>query len=1146
MKRIIILLLLTASIQCAFATVYYVSTSGNDASGNGSSGSPWRTLKHAVTRVPASQGHVIKLSAGTFVESGQFNVPPGVSIEGAGIDQTFIKAASSFYFNPSDPGFALDKFLMTLKSDSRVAGNQSLKYFTVDGDGKRLHGGIYIKNRDNITVDNIKVQYTNFCGLWLWDSKNTLLKELKLLNCSWGNAGWASGALQLANLEATTIDRLNVDENVGYGIKALGSGGNRITNMKVFDSRISVTPNGKWANGAAPNIAFELWEVYLVGCEIYNNYMDNHLSLVNVPTTPTGVQSVRVHHNTFDMLSRAGGNGYAIEVTINDVEIDHNWINGGKYGIANWSPTKVSNWSIHHNTFNNMASYYPGEVVRSEKSGLHNVKIYNNSVEFSGTNTMDFIGLHGGASSNVDVKNNLIINSNTSYSWWPNVVFFSENGATISGLNITNNFLSNIGVGTTSGTISNNLTGDPKVSKTGAKPSPYFVPASGSPLIDKGVNLGFTFAGSAPEIGAHEIGTVTTTTVAVTGVSVAPTSVTLTSGATSQLTKTISPSNATNQAVTWSSSNASVASVDANGLVTAGTTAGSAVITVRTADGGKTATATVNVNALVVAVSGVSVSPATVTLPLNGTAQLNKVISPTNATNQTVTWASNNTAIATVSSTGLVTAKAYGSAVVTCTTADGAKVASASVIVSADVTSLDIDNATTGTGMNQFNFVGTGWGHGTSSSDPYLNNTVSFSNAANNTATVTFTGNKVELYTAKAAHHGIVAVSIDNGPETNVDLYAAARQNFVLVYGSATLTQGTHTIKMRVTGTKNSAATGTYTVLDYVKVYSGTTTTAVTSVSVSPATLTMELNATSQLTKTISPSNATNQNVTWTSSNTSVATVSTTGLVTAIGAGTATITVKTVDGAKTAVATITVNAPSNASDFDNASRGTGLHQFNYSGTGWGHGISSSDPYFKQTVSFSNVANNFVSVTFTGNKVEFYSAKASHHGIVAVSIDNGPETTVDLYSASRQNFAMVFSSGTLSQATHTIKIRATGSKNSAATGAYAIVDYIKVYSTALGTGGGSNAPEVASTMMEEETAEPMQYYPNPLKPGDVLYVTLPEASGEITLLDIAGVPQHAMKVVDTEVQIPTDGLFKGIYLLQYRTNKGREVVKILVQ
>lgn len=84
---------------------------------------------------------------------------------------------------------------------------------------------------------------------------------------------------------------------------------------------------------------------------------------------------------------------------------------------------------------------------------------------------------------------------------------------------------------------------------------------------------------------------------------------------------------------------------------------------------------------------------------------------------------------------------------------------------------------------------------------------------------------------------------------------------------------------------------------------------AVTGVSVNPTGLNLDIGNTGQLTESVAPNNATNQTVSWASSDTAVATVDTAGLVTAVAAGTATITVTTQDGGQTAQATVTVTDP---------------------------------------------------------------------------------------------------------------------------------------------------------------------------------------------------------------------------------------------
>jgi cephalosporin-C deacetylase-like acetyl esterase len=86
-----------------------------------------------------------------------------------------------------------------------------------------------------------------------------------------------------------------------------------------------------------------------------------------------------------------------------------------------------------------------------------------------------------------------------------------------------------------------------------------------------------------------------------------------------------------------------------------------------------------------------------------------------------------------------------------------------------------------------------------------------------------------------------------------------------------------------------------------------TTNIPVTGVVLLPATLTLSAGSSQQLAATITPANASNKNVTWTSSDTNVATVNSLGLVTSVAPGTCNITVTTQDGEKTAIAAITVN-----------------------------------------------------------------------------------------------------------------------------------------------------------------------------------------------------------------------------------------------
>ena len=106
-------------------------------------------------------------------------------------------------------------------------------------------------------------------------------------------------------------------------------------------------------------------------------------------------------------------------------------------------------------------------------------------------------------------------------------------------------------------------------------------------------------------------------------------------------------------------------------------------------------------------------------------------------------------------------------------------------------------------------------------------------------------------------------------------------------------------------------------VIDNIRyVYSTTASTvSVTGVSLNKTSLSLVAGNSETLTATIAPTNATNKNVTWSSSNTSIATVSN-GKVTAVKAGSVTITVTTADGNKTASCSVTVTAVAITHDYE--------------------------------------------------------------------------------------------------------------------------------------------------------------------------------------------------------------------------------------
>jgi hypothetical protein len=131
-----------------------------------------------------------------------------------------------------------------------------------------------------------------------------------------------------------------------------------------------------------------------------------------------------------------------------------------------------------------------------------------------------------------------------------------------------------------------------------------------------------------------------------------------------------------------------------------------------------------------------------------------------------------------------------------------------------------VDDAVVGTGLDQFNYVGS-WTHVTNTNIPNsYDGTVSYTDTANDYVTITFTGTQILLYAAERNNRGIATVSIDGGPPTTIDEYSATDAGDVLVYTSPILAEGTHTLKLINTGTHNANSTGTRVDVDRVDIVS--------------------------------------------------------------------------------------------------------------------------------------------------------------------------------------------------------------------------------------------------------------------------------------------------------------------------------------
>ena len=348
----------------------------------------------------------------------------------------------------------------------------------------------------------------------------------------------------------------------------------------------------------------------------------------------------------------------------------------------------------------------------------------------------------------------------------------------------------------------------------------------------------------------------------VTGLLLSQSTLTLLPGETALLKPVPVPENGALRGLAWLSTNPAAAAVS-NGLVTA-VAPGTSYIAV-TANGELTASCTVTV-LTPVAVTGVTLEPVSLILETGETAQLTAGLLPASATDRALTWRSSDPAVAAVDQNGLVTKHADGIAVITVTTRDGGFTADCTVGTPVRAAGLSL--------------------------------------------------NKNAVLLPVGGRETVIAQAAPQGAPTGTVLWNSTNPAVASVSGGAitAVAPGTATV-IAIMGSFTAVCTVTVTEADFVRV---------TGVSLNiDSIVNMEIGSSRMLSAEVAPADAANRSLRYSSSDPAVAAVSTGGVVTAVGPGSAVITVTTDDGgftdtcavtvaARRAIASISASLPDNA------------------------------------------------------------------------------------------------------------------------------------------------------------------------------------------------------------------------------------------
>lgn len=519
-----------------FGSLFYVSTTGNNANNGLTSGTAWATHVYAGTHTVS--GDAISTLAGTYTETATIVLPAAVSWTGADSATTIIKSAVSADYVP----------LLTMSSAQGTNGNQTISTLQFDGQLTNFLA-VMVGGRSNVVFTNCsfknfldrgvifsaKGDYTDGAPS-IYSTGNQFYNN-RVLNC--GRYIHPNGSYGMGNLNIGGQTGLLVHDNViiqnqrvsgdnGWPIKYANEGHNR--GLKIYNN--TLTKNkflGDYNGDNDWDFCVELWYIE-GGCEIYNNAIEGAIDMAYNQRISAYSYSFYIHNNT---LSQPTLNAKFQGGIYTEREVEIGWItdntfdkiaagviiNIEDFGAGTYQ--HVDGLKIQKNLMSNI-----GRAIGDGNNGFgvgiftHNTATFNvdsllidNNTIVAASGNAPFEGIYLNYNVAVGATNNLFIRNNIVQGFVDYWLRVSNSGSTIDTCKIQNNLRylnanSNVELFANGNPThlfkTNNIIGNPLfVDAVGGN---YHVTGL-SPCVNNGLDIGLPFFGGiAPTIGYWQFG----------------------------------------------------------------------------------------------------------------------------------------------------------------------------------------------------------------------------------------------------------------------------------------------------------------------------------------------------------------------------------------------------------------------------------------------------------------------------------------------------------------------------------------------------------------------------------------------------------------------------------------------------------------